>query len=51
MAGLRAAARTGYRFLFVCPSARIGWSGDQQNGSQFGAIFDLQIIVNLGWGR
>jgi hypothetical protein len=51
LVGLRAAARAGYRFLFVGPSAWIGWSGDQQNSSQFGAIFDLQIIVNRGWGR
>jgi len=50
-AGLRAAARVGYRFVFFGPSAWVGWASDDRNGSQLGIIFDLQLSLNLGWGQ
>jgi hypothetical protein len=49
--GLRSVAVVGYRFVFAGPTVVLGWARDNRNGTEFGAVYGVQVRFVLAWGR
>lgn len=48
--GLQSAAMIGYKFVFLGPGLWTGWANDDKYGSEFGAIWILQLRLVIPWG-
>jgi hypothetical protein len=51
LAGVRAVAMVGYRWVFAGPEVVVGRATDDRYGSDVGALWGVQVRGVLGWGR
>ena len=48
--GARGLLLVGHRFVFLGPDLSLGVASDERNGSEFGAIWGVQLRLAFGWG-